>query len=146
MFIKGKSGNPHGRPRGERTITAAIQKALDKEKFVADLIALAAGGKGIEPTTQLGAMRLILGYVDGLPIARTEIEGGDTVNIRVTYVQNNRVDVTSITPGPSEGVERGAEVQCPPCGPEIRKIDAGPACVDERGPKVPPGGVDLTDV
>jgi len=129
----GRERQPGGRPRGERTITALIEKRLDKEKFVADLIALAGGGKDIEPATQLGAMRLILGYVDGLPIARTEIDGGgEVVNIKVTYVQqqNNLIEAPRVASGPAASVERSREVQCAPCGPPMGQEHDWPPCAD----------------
>jgi hypothetical protein len=112
-WAKGKSGNPAGRPRGERTITALLEKRLDKEGFVAKLIGMANGEGKLDPAIQLSAMKLILGYIEGLPIARAEVQGGEGIEIKVLYVnqQDNRVTIAGPASGAGAGGRGGAPLQ-----------------------------------
>ena len=102
-FVKGRSGNPKGRPPKGRTLTDLINQKLDKPRFVKALLELAYGGKEISRGDQLAAAKLVLGYVDGLPIARTEIERGESVTIQVTYVEANRIAIASAPRSAAEG-------------------------------------------
>jgi hypothetical protein len=87
MWRRGTSGNPRGRPRSERTIAAALEAKLDKQAFAQKLIDLAMGGEGIEPVTQLGAARLILNYLDGMPVTHIERTGTPShVTYEVTFI------------------------------------------------------------
>lgn len=137
---RGQSGNPRGRPAKGQTITAILEGKLDKESFVQKLIELANGGKDIDPATQLGAMRLILGYVDGLPVGR--IERDENLTVKVLYVEHRSIETASVASGPTASIDRSAEVQLLPRGPSMGKEHAGPSCADARIVEVSPGGVD----
>jgi len=93
---KGRSGNPRGRRRSGEELGELLRRMVDRKRFAEKLCELCYAG-------DVQAMRLLLSYTDGLPIARAEVKGGEGIQITVTYVQqNNRLELTGATPGASE--------------------------------------------
>lgn len=93
------SPNPRGRPKRNDTIADTLRQRIDKRAFVDDLIRLSKGGGEIPHLVQLGAMRLILGYTDGLPL-RVE-ESNRELRVVVEYVdESRRDDVIDLRPVP----------------------------------------------
>ncbi len=129
-FKPGFSGNPSGRPLKGRTITDLLNKKLNKEAFCKKLIDLAAGGEGIERSVQLRAMQLIMGYIDGLPVQRTETSN-ESIEVRVVYVQSNRIETTGAASSAANGIERIKTAFRPEGWETLRQVDAGPPRVDE---------------
>ena len=86
-WTKGTSGNPLGRPRGERTITALLQRSgSTKKRSSGKLIGMANGEGELDPAIQLSAMKLILGYIDGLPSRAPKSTAEKESEIKVLYV------------------------------------------------------------
>lgn len=86
-FPAGTSGNPGGRPR-TRHLTALLEAELARatgadrltreRRLVERLVTIALSGRRSEA---LLAMRLIFGYVDGLPAQPVEMSGEMTVQL-----------------------------------------------------------------
>jgi hypothetical protein len=92
---KGRSGNARGRPRSGQELGPLLRNMVDRRRFAEKLCELCYAG-------DVQAMRLLLSYTDGLPIAHAEVEGAEGIQITVTYVQNNRLEFTGATLGASE--------------------------------------------
>jgi hypothetical protein len=136
-FKKGTSGNVAGRPKRAEA-ASEIARGLVKKYQIFERLARTAAGEapdegGTKPTIseQTNAQKLLLAYGYGTPIQMTEAMQATDVHIQVTYVQQNRIEITGATSGPAEGIERGAEVQCVESGPPLREIDAGPSPADQ---------------
>src|SRR5579863_1905645 len=89
---KGQTGNPRGRPRSEEDLGALLRRTIDRKRFAEKLCDLCYAG-------DVQAMRLLLAYTDGLPIATAELETSDGLHIEVTYVEQNHIAVTNAAPG-----------------------------------------------
>ena len=76
---KGESGNPGGRPLGKNTITHFIDEILNKEakeypgKTYKQILAEAYVRSAISGNQT--AMKIVIQYIDGLPVQRIEQEG-----------------------------------------------------------------------
>lgn len=77
-FQPGQSGNPNGRPKKGKTLTDILEKKLDKEKFVLELIDLAETGN-------MAAIKEILERIEGKVADRQRFvdEDDNDVNINV---------------------------------------------------------------
>jgi hypothetical protein len=104
---KGRSGNSRGRPRLGDELGAILRQTVDRKRLAEKLCELCYAG-------DVQAMRLLLSYTDGPPIAGGEGSSTEGIQIMVTYVQqNNRLEITSAPsratetdPG-SQSVQRG---------------------------------------
>jgi hypothetical protein len=96
-FKPGFSGNPHGRPPKGKSLTEIIDRKLPKEEFAERLIGIALGKIDAPPLVAASCMRMILSYVDGLPVRKEELE--KRVEVVVRYVEEPRYpDAIDITP------------------------------------------------
>src|SRR5438876_12190983 len=89
---KGQTGNTRGRPRSGEELAVLVRETVDSKRFAEKLCELCYAG-------DVQAMRLLLAYTDGLPIARAEFAASDGLHIEVTYVQQNNIAVTHAAPG-----------------------------------------------
>ena len=102
-WIKGKSGNPGGRPKRGAAIADLARQQIGKHKLVEILGRI--GGRqgeysGVEVDQQLRAIQLLLSYGYGPP--RAEVDGSDgKVVIQVIYVERNQIAITAATPSPT---------------------------------------------
>jgi hypothetical protein len=92
---KGRSGNPLGRSRSGEDLATILRHTVDRKRFAEKLCELCYAG-------DIQAMRLLLAYTDGLPIGRAGEPDTQGIQITVTYVQQNRIELTSASSGASE--------------------------------------------
>jgi Family of unknown function (DUF5681) len=124
---KGRSGNPRGRPRSGEEMGALLRQTVDRRRFAEKLCELCYAG-------DIQAMRLLLSYTDGLPIARAENEGLEGIQITVTYVQpNNRTEIAGPTPGARESSPASQAVQRRLLRAPLGQNCAGDGPLDSRG-------------
>ena len=111
-WIKGKSGNPRGRPKDGTAIAGLARSQVERHKLIEKL-----GGIGarqgefseVEIDQQIRAIQLLLAYGYGPP--RAEFEGSDAVVIQVTYVDRNQITITGAASGAVAGGAAGETVQ-----------------------------------
>ena len=98
-WIKGRSGNPRGRPRKGIAIADLARSQVEKHNLVEKLGSLAAGDgdfKSVALDQRLRAIQLLLAYGYGPP--RNEIETQEGIAIKVTYSKKS-ISTASATPG-----------------------------------------------
>jgi hypothetical protein len=102
---------------------------VDHKRFAKKLCELCYAG-------DVQAMRLLLSYTDGLPIARAELQGPEGIQITVTYVQqNNRIDLTGAAPSTDENHPGVQAPQCRVLRAPLGQDKAGDGSPDSRGPE-----------
>jgi hypothetical protein len=100
---------------------------VDRKRFAEKLCELCYAG-------DLQAMRLLLSYTDGLPIARAEVQGAEGIQITVSYVQqNNQLKLTGATPGADENNPAIQAVQRHLLRAPLGQDGAGDGSVDSAG-------------
>jgi hypothetical protein len=102
-WIKGKSGNPHGRPKRGAAIADLARQQIAKHKLV-EILGRIGGGQGeyagVEVDQQLRAIQLLLSYGYGPP--RAEVDGNDgKMVIQVIYAERNQIAINAATPSPT---------------------------------------------
>lgn len=73
----GTSGNPMGRPRKERSLTAALESIVDKQELAQRVWDIAAGKLTKNVAIQLEAVKYIYARIEGNPVQamRFQAEG-----------------------------------------------------------------------
>jgi hypothetical protein len=116
------SPNPHGRPKRGTGLTDILREVAEENTDgVVNKNALA---KRIWTEALKGeqwACTLIFNRVEGLPVARTEIE--TDVEIRVLYVKADRTSVTRVAPIAAADISGSAPLQLPSGRETIRQIN-----------------------
>lgn len=74
-FVKGKSGNPDGRPKKGYSITEWFKGMLDSKPEVKDAIGNSILKKALQGDTT--AQKLVWNYMDGLPAKSPDDPGTD---------------------------------------------------------------------
>jgi hypothetical protein len=105
-----------------------LRQIVARQRFAEKLCELCYAG-------DIQAMRLLLSYTDGLPIARAESEGAEGIQIMVSYVQpNNRSEIAGVTPGTIESDPGSPPVQRRLLRAPLGENGAGDGSVDSPGP------------
>ena len=93
-WVKGKSGNPRGRPKSRTAIADLARTQIEKHKLVEKLGSIGAGEgtyRDVEVDQQLRAIQLLLAYGYGPP--RPETEGCEGLKIQVVYAETNHIAI-----------------------------------------------------
>ena len=112
-WVKGKSGNPSGRPKSGTAIADLARTQIEKHKLVEKLGSIGAGQgdyRDVEIDQQLRAIQLLLAYGYGPP--RPETEGCEGLKIQVIYAETNHIAIAGAAPGAGPSDSRSQAVQC----------------------------------
>jgi len=136
QWVKGISGNDHGRPR--TALAELCREQVTKLGLVRVLGNIAArtgdygGKKKVQVTVsdQVQAIKLLLLYGFGAP--KNEIDNGE-VRIEVSYADHRQVNIAHAAPGTGADHSRGEEIQHRLLRSPVREDDAGPGQADTSG-------------
>lgn len=81
-FVKGKSGNPDGRPKKGYSISEWFKNMLDSKPEVKDAIGNSILKKALQGDTT--AQKLVWSYMDGMPKQGVELTGENGGDIPIT--------------------------------------------------------------
>lgn len=80
-LLPGHTANPNGRPKREHSITDAIREIMDEKPDLRKALGTKLIKMAIEEG-DLGAMKLIINYLEGMPVQPTDItSNGEEVRI-----------------------------------------------------------------
>ncbi len=134
-WIKGKSGNPRGRPKRGAAIADLARQQIAKHKLV-EILGGIGGGQGeysgVEVHQQLRAIQLLLSYGYGPPRAEMDASDGRVV-IEVTYVERNQIAITSAAPGAIASDRASETLQRPLLRAPLGEDSAGNGPADRSG-------------
>ena len=95
-YKKGQSGNPKGKPPGTRSLTTLLRESLVKigegqqepyDTLLVKRVMKMAVAEGNE-----AMIKLVWGYLEGLPIAKTELSGKDGGPIVIDSTAQAKID------------------------------------------------------
>jgi len=133
-WVKGKSGNPRGRPKTATAIADLARSQVEKHKLVEKLGSIGAGAgdyREVDVDQQLRAIQLLLAYGYGPP--RAEVEGGEGLKIQVIYAQANHIAITSAAPGAIPSDSGSQALQCRLLRPPLGQDGVGDGSTDSSG-------------
>jgi hypothetical protein len=149
MWKPGQSGNPAGRPRTGNSAAELARQQIDKHALFEKLGCLAAREgeyAKVDFAAQLNAIKILLSYGFGMPIAHTEIEGGEATRITVNYVTHNRLAIAGTSPGTATDNSRVQTIQRPGLRTPLWKDDACNRQIAAPGASGPSDGLVQSDV
>lgn len=98
-WVKGQSGNPKGRKKGVKTLTAALRKIMDEKDEVTGETNRKLVIKALIEAAQAGnvpAMNLIYERLDGKLVAQAELtgEGGGPIKYEISVTDDETAELT----------------------------------------------------